>query len=65
MSTHNICFRQVIRKLFTWYSLLSRSMDLEQNTELHLGLHWKHLLDTSSRCQMRLFKFYENGKEKP
>ena len=26
MSTHNICFRREIRKLFTWYPLLSRPM---------------------------------------
>ena len=27
MSTHNICFCREIRKLFTWYPLLSRPMD--------------------------------------
>ena len=26
MSTHNVCFCRVIRKLFTWYPLLSRPM---------------------------------------
>ena len=28
MSTHNICFRGEIRKIFTGYPLLSRPMDI-------------------------------------
>ena len=31
MSTHNICFCWEIRKLFTWYPLLSRHMDYPQD----------------------------------
>ena len=33
MSTHNICFRWEIRKLFTWYPLLSRPMSTDWNIQ--------------------------------
>ena len=40
MSTHNICFRGEIRKIITWYALLSRPMKemiREEVFELHIA----------------------------
>ena len=40
MSTHNICFRRGIRKLFTWYPLLSRPMTVfPRLNKFSVGLH--------------------------
>ena len=32
ISTHNICFRGEVRKMFTWYPLLSRPMNMHKAT---------------------------------
>ena len=60
MSTHNVCFHRVIRKLFTWYSLLSRLMII---TKFSLTIFWEKRQNKKGKKQKHysgLIKYWKN-----